>query len=326
MQDFYDILGNRMADEAVTRVLQHSVKPLRDLSQQIHEANVQEQNDLTTVCEFVIEQNKTRMWLQEQISHLPSNNGASDETVPSMPAVMPCGYMGDDAAAFLSCYAPDNFVPFVDEIQWELEHLQACQQGATLALAAIQWMSQLRWPEDVTDMYSDSSDWGISWLEMFMDFHLATGMFMPIRLHGNKNSAVYIPYDHQDALLWPANKRSAADQVFNFQKMLSNIQCILGRPLMPAFKSHKCSSLNHLNTLGKTTGLPCRPALIRPKQTIDKVKDYLSLGGSSMTLSFPFAVSVVDPLIVVEPQPEVPVEDRHRIYLRLCKRQSRLRR
>eukprot|EP00438_Fugacium_kawagutii_P003390 Skav226332 [mRNA] locus=scaffold4486:83254:89140:+ [translate_table: standard] len=170
MAQLYDVMGNMCVDKAVTCVLQHSVRPLTAMANEIYEFNKLEKEQLTKVCQYVIALNRQRLQLQEQCpdAHTQADNQSSLTDNPM--DVMPRSLMREDACAFLSEFSPPAYRLFLDNVEWEQEHLQACQQGATLALAAIQWAMSLRWPVDIRDSYNDSSDWGVSWLELFVDF------------------------------------------------------------------------------------------------------------------------------------------------------------
>eukprot|EP00438_Fugacium_kawagutii_P005492 Skav227036 [mRNA] locus=scaffold72:165096:168941:+ [translate_table: standard] len=321
--DLYDILGNAVVDKAVTAVLQFAHKDLIAMANRIAAFHHEEQTRLKSVAEFFLDLNRTRLKIIEQ-NKVQSSPGTIVQT-RSLQAVMPSRIMGDDAASFLASYKPEGHTQFATDEIPDMECFLACQQGARLGMAVVFWLQSLLWPPDVQQKTDDASDWGISWLELFFDFHISTAMTFPIRVEGLKKQAKYIEFSSQEASLLPPQKRSPANQAFCLQKMISTIETISGLQFIPKFKSHKCSSLNHVNLQGKTTGIPRRPTLKHPDLTIHAVSEYFALCHGKLVQGHAFQCFTGQPSIDIPDVVDLPTDERCRLYQRLMKRASRSR-
>eukprot|EP00438_Fugacium_kawagutii_P034630 Skav223586 [mRNA] locus=scaffold689:194848:199374:+ [translate_table: standard] len=321
--DLYDILGNAVVDKAVTAVLQFAHKDLIAMANRIAAFHHEEQARLKSVAEFFLDLNRTRLKMIEQ-NKVQSSPGTIVQ-IRSLQAVMPSKIMGDDAVSFLASYKPEGHTQFATDEIPDMECFLACQQGAKLGMAVVFWLQSLLWPSDVQQKTDDASDWGISWLELFFDFHISTAMTFPIRVEGLKKQAKYVEFSSQEASLLPPQKRSPANQAFCLQKMISTIETISGLQFIPKFKSHKCSSLNHVNLQGKTTGIPRRPTLKHPDLTIQAVSEYFALCHGKLVQGHAFHCFTGQPSIDIPEVVDLPTDERCRLYQRLMKRASRLR-
>eukprot|EP00438_Fugacium_kawagutii_P015305 Skav221894 [mRNA] locus=scaffold1395:670724:672088:+ [translate_table: standard] len=333
--DLYDIVGNHCADMAVTAVLGHATKQIRQLSNEIRAAHILEQKRLSLVCQYMVALNRSKLMQMNELPAESSHNHASNSMTDMAPdpepvgLVMPKHAMGLDALNFLKTFKPESYVSHCAETVPDHDRLQACQQGANMAMAVISWCKLLTWPPETTPKYSVPSDWGVSWLELFVDFCVCTHKMFDIRIDGLTKNSQYVEYMSPDALLLPKQKRSIAAQAFSLQKIISNLQSILEIDLMPRFNSKKCSSLNRLSTQGKTTGIPCRPGLGSPNVTMKIVHKYLQLSGNSLALGHPIPVDDVlaNPKIVdCDTIEELPIAARHQKYLKIMKQISRKKR
>eukprot|EP00438_Fugacium_kawagutii_P019922 Skav203126 [mRNA] locus=scaffold3040:49685:51112:+ [translate_table: standard] len=317
--DLYDILGNMFADKAVTSVLQFAHKDITYMSNRIAAFHDQEKIRLTEVATFLIDLNKSRLKKLDQEKCPPplTREVRQHEGMASK-------IMGPEALTFMIAYAPSDHVQFASDEIPDLEYFQACQQGAKLGMAVVFWLQTLKWPPDVPKS-GDSTDWGISWIELFFDFHVSTAMTFPIRIEGLKKQAKYVPLDHPDVALLPSQKKSPAYQAFCLQKMISTIETISGLKFMPHFKSHKCSSLNRLGLQGKTAGVPRRPTLRYPEPTMLAVSNYFRYTDGKLVQSHAFDHFDGVPTVDIPDVTDLRTDERCRLYQRLMKRASRAR-
>eukprot|EP00438_Fugacium_kawagutii_P027905 Skav231451 [mRNA] locus=scaffold1847:557247:558101:- [translate_table: standard] len=278
---------------------------------------------LQIVFQYLVDLNKARIIALPKSAVSPSPVILPPRQHGNAAPILPTQAMGADALQILQEFAPDSYVPMAQPDMPSIEILQACQQGANLARAVVVWLQNLRWPVMGHDFKVDKSDWGISWIELFYDFHAFSGMFFPVRVQGIGKSSQYITFDDPSLQLLPPNKRSPAFQAFCLQKIISNLHTLSGHKYIPEFKSKACSSLNHLHLHGKTTGIPCRPVLCVPAVSMKLVWDYFQITNHHIAMNHAMCHQTVEPQWAEEPLPELCIEDRHKSYLKLAKRISR---
>eukprot|EP00438_Fugacium_kawagutii_P008948 Skav219551 [mRNA] locus=scaffold4130:32163:33047:- [translate_table: standard] len=292
------------------------------MTERIAAFHKKEKERLGQVAKFLIELNCTRMNFLENIKQ------ESKLVVPTATAAptgaMPCKLMGEEAGYFLSNYTPNDHTQFATDEIPDMECFLACQQGAKLSMAVVFWLQTLMWPPDV-ETTPVTSDWGISWLELFFDFNISTAMTFPIRVEGLKKQSKYVELHQPEAQILPQQKRSPAYQAFCLQKMISTIETISGLVFMPRFKSGKCTSLNHLNLQGKTSGVPRRPTLRHPKETMCAISEYFSKTNGKLVQSHAFTPWTGDATVDVPMVNEIPADERCKLYQKLMKRISRAR-
>eukprot|EP00438_Fugacium_kawagutii_P031368 Skav216014 [mRNA] locus=scaffold833:343710:344996:+ [translate_table: standard] len=320
--DLYDILGNACVDKAVSAILQFTHKDILAMTHRIADFHKREKEKLGQVAKYLIDLNRTRMNFLEKIKLEPRpvvQVSASDPV-----GAMPCKLMGDEARNFLAVYTPNDHTQFATDEIPDMECFLACQQGARLSMAVVFWLQTLLWPPDVETTQA-ASDWGISWLELFFDFNISTAMTFPIRVEGLKKQSKYVEFHQQEAQILPQQKRSPAYQAFCLQKMISTIETISGLTFMPRFKSGKCTSLNHLNLQGKTSGVPRRPTLRHPKETMCAISEYFCKTNGKLVQSHAFIPWTGETSVDVPMVNELPTDERCKLYQKLMKRMSRAR-
>eukprot|EP00438_Fugacium_kawagutii_P032592 Skav236458 [mRNA] locus=scaffold1758:491624:494703:+ [translate_table: standard] len=191
IQDLYDILGNACADAAVSAILKKASGPIAAMSQRIASFHQNEKMMLHKVFQYLVDLNKARIRSLPTADVKPSPVVLPPKQPAGTPVVLPSDVMGADALPVLQHFAPEDYEAMAHAEMPTEEVLQACQQGANMARAVVIWLQKLKWPKMDEAFKPHRSDWGISWIELFYDFHAFTGMFFPVRIQGLGKSSKY---------------------------------------------------------------------------------------------------------------------------------------
>eukprot|EP00438_Fugacium_kawagutii_P034424 Skav211615 [mRNA] locus=scaffold3083:321931:335851:- [translate_table: standard] len=307
LADLYLILGNHCADLAVTMALQSIPAVLRDAALVCAKHHSQEYQMLHTVMQFLLALNRQRNQLMKAASHTP---GLQAPLPPERTLKMPKHIFGFDALQFLTAFEQPNYVPWVQDPIPDLWIIQACQQGACIAHALISWCRSLRWPTDLSPDFRSDEDWGISWFELWVNFHTTTGWAFPIRIEGLGAQSRYSDYFGPESYLQPAARRSVNAQAFIMQKALNQLSTISGVKWFPSFQTAVCCSLKHLNYTGKAAGIPCRPIMLQQQRTMHHIGKFLHSLEGRHSLSAPFFKVPDEPVIQTPNLEEIPVPQR----------------
>ena len=131
---------------------------------------------------------------------------------------------GQQAVDYLGSWDPSGVV----SSPWTCpgdDVFQAISSGAVFAKHVWYWLHTLRWSGDSTR--SPSTDWGVSWLELVVNFRLVTGCDIPIMLewdHATASAEWLWPKDNRVNML-PFDVLGVARQI----KVLSGCICQLER-------------------------------------------------------------------------------------------------
>ena len=137
------------------------------------------------------------------------------QTTTSQAAPRASGFMdacGQQAVDYLGSWSPPSVV-------------SSPSSGAVFSKHVWYWLHTLRWQGDSTR--SPSTDWGVSWLELVVNFRLVTGCDIPIMLqwdHATASAEWLWPTDDKVNLL-PFGVLGVARQI----KVLSGCICQLER-------------------------------------------------------------------------------------------------
>ena len=275
LEQLWDILGNSCVDLAATCSLKSMPSEIRDLSTSQYEWYVREKNWLLEVCRFVLAHNRKRINLLNQLPCQSNSDNVQNVDEVASNLLMPPKLFGCDAVEFLIHFNPISYIPLPrtgSEFLPELEILQLFQQGANMARALALWAALLKWPTDVHESYKRPDDWGISWVELFINFTLVTGLYFPVKVSGTGAQTVFAAYESDEALLAPKSRRSLAIQTLCFQRSLCSLNSFFGVQWFPKFLSNKCRSLTHLKWEVQAAGIPCRPVLPLQSETLSTIK------------------------------------------------------
>lgn len=204
-------------------------------------------------------------------------------------------------------------------------------QGTQHAYVFYEWWKQLQWPVvrddgsyDVHEDYQDIACFGISWVELVINFAISMGWFFPVRVSGAGAQSVFKNYTDIEVQSLPNSVRTAAKQSVSCQDFFRTLVTVSEHPWLPDHVTEGSVSLQRMGFGGITKGLRPRPFLPNQLETIRFVRQYLvNLEGSSKlsgTLDSIKPVRVYHlPAGIVEPTPC----SRFLAYQKLVKRRKR---
>ena len=190
--------------------------------------------------------------------------------------------------------------------------------GSHLASQLWTWLGMLRWPPE--DQWGQApACWGISFLELIINFSQCTGVAMPVTVTGKGSHKEYAGYFTDQAKMLPVSKRSASHQTLALSKAIQTMQTLTKRKVFPVVRRKGCFSMRRLGYVGDALGLPVRPIIPCSNQTMICVWEYVqALSGKG--LHPPLPQRPEHPIIPTPTFEERSVYDRYRAYWRLMGR------
>ena len=311
--DLWTILGNNFADLSASASLKYVPQQIKQLYADAHHHRERERKFLLKVFPYIAALNRERCSL---IQNIESDNLPLRRTrvadLNACETQTPLGLL-------LQYSVPNSYIhdiPVYDD-HWA----GACLQGANLAKAVWEWSKTLKWPQD-PDLHGPCS-WGISYLELLVNFHICTGFLPPLRISGQGSSSVYLDYFSDLALLQGASKRSMGSMVFGFQALIRSISSVAGGPILPSFGKTTGTSIYRLGFRGKMPGISIRPEICQNNLTMQTIHNYLQKLDNKKSLSLPLGQMDSQPCIIVERILEPNVDERYKRYLKLAKERNR---
>ena len=308
----WNALGNSCADTGATMALKHLPPSIFQLHRDLKLWIVRERNWLIDVFKYVLALNRARIPLVnnlDQVLHEDSPNVIQSDMR------MPRGAFGEDAFHILTNFQPSHYVSICTELTIPpLPTLQLFLQGARLALALFEWLRLLYWPPDLNEDYLCEDDWGISWVELFINFVQTTGCHFPIKISGTGYNMKQVAFLSSEGLLLPKSKRSLASQVVCFQRGITALRTLSPGVWFPTFKKNRVTSLKHLGWDIQVTGIPCRPCMPNQDRTMKTFHDLICGPGHKRNLSDNDVLVVHDPMLQIGDAPDLPMDERFRRY------------
>ena len=215
------------------------------------------------------------------------------------------------------CVNPERFLQGDLDPELAAAHLQ----GSTFAFAIWEWAKCLKWPSNDAD--NSSSDLGVSWLELLMNFYLTTKMLPPIRVEGLGATSRYLDYFHHDVIILPASKRSFGSLSFTFQAAIRGFTSLVDQPLWPSKHAKFVSSIAKMGFKGKQSGLVTRPDMPNAALTIHYLQQYILSIGEAKSAHLPLQRLEGGETIDFPRPDEISAEDRYKNYMKLVKRRRR---
>lgn len=311
-RDLWNLLGNKMADLGATTVLEQLPEFILSLSKSIAEFHEQEKTMLFHVMTFYADLNRT---IVTKVAEISKQQQTQNEEVGNHQNLMLAKYNGDLVFEFLETFDQPAYKSLEGQVL-EQDAYHACFQGANLARAVHQWCESLRWPTDILDNpgYNRKDDWGISWLELLFNFCFWSQMCFPIRKSGRSIDSCYISFNSEEALLAYAAKRAVHMQTLCMEGMIRSLENLQDKEIFPSFDSNQCKSLIRFGYNGKHTGIPCRPIMLYPKETMQWVRKYMHQARIKGSLTDPFKIPMSQPCIVCDHIEELSAEERWKKY------------
>eukprot|EP00435_Cladocopium_sp_Y103_P010479 s2347_g2.t1 len=283
--DLWTIYGNHAADFAATLAIRQTPIEIRNLFQAIASFHKDEADMLHKVLAYLVQLNRYRddSLKKKEIVGQPEASAPPQRTDQFMPS----SAMGADALHFLKSFSPATYTMSFDPADVDEANLHGILQGANFSRDVVRWLAACAWPPDVSKDYAKPDDWGISWLELLFSFCLFTNKYPPVKTDGQYKAANFWNYTSDQALLQPSSARAASRMYYVFQQAILAMKTVTLVNLIPEFTSKKCTSLRRFGFKGTFAGLPCRPRLPNPAETIQTVFEYISTLGGSLTFYRP---------------------------------------
>ena len=138
---------------------------------------------------------------------------------------------------------------------FELQFLDQCVWGPTVAYKTVEWLKLLRWPLDNKGPLGATT--GISWIELAISFMLHHRMYLPLRrvTSDNENRVVLVA-NYSQAL---EHKATLSEFGTMMQQVVDNVSALIPQSVMPHHLRKKCSSIHQLGYRVATQGWSIRP-------------------------------------------------------------------
>ena len=317
--DLWEIAGNFCADLAATSALRSVPSDIRKLADEIAGHTKKEETLFRDVLHYLADFNKVRCEAMSSDPHVYGGPSTSMQ-IPRCPPQVSGGLfqsnlMGDEAATFLKNFHPDGYcaLPSVD---CDDSIFSMCLQGVNVSKAVKLWLETLLWPPDVD--CDDASDWGASWFELAVSFYMYTGFRFPVRIGGAGNKSRYADYGSDEALILPGHQRAAVLQGICSRNAIQTLSTVMEQKIFPTFKTFKCRILTRFGMKGVVAGVPRRPIIPNPCETMDFVVNYVS-NMTGLALNEPIFVKDLQPTLLFDRIPEISAADRHNRYASFMK-------
>lgn len=317
------ITGNDLADKAAALAMSKFPQEIQDSFSFLKDFAKTERHLLDTVFIYLIQLNKLRTELLSQ-----NQTTAFSRAAPERCAITQA--MGSDARDLMIKYFINIPLPSLPE-HVDDEIFKANPLGARLGKAVFLWAKMLSWPSEDLQQSCDYENgiigsWGISLLELLVNFVLVTGFYFPARLDGSAGNSRFVQYHSTEALLLSPGKRSVGNQIQSLQGCLASLASLLQIPLLPKYEKKGSTSLHRLHFPTHIHGFARRPVIPLPEATMQHVLTYIQSLGSSKAAFAPLPVFDAEPLFQTMLSFEEPsVKDRHRTYARLMMQRKRNR-
>ena len=187
------------------------------------------------------------------------------------------------------------------------------------SVALVCWINHLQWPCEAVP-----EDPGISWLELFVDFRLATGVLAPIAEGSLKGNFKFRMPSSKDLLV----EQSCSEQLKHFRSGIKALANVCGTPTHPDCFVTRCKSLLCFPGGRETTGFGIRPSLVSSR-TVSCVQTLHEQGGPKRGKGFDLSkIPVASPCLFVPAVAvgEVTPEERIGRFVRLKERRRYLAR
>ena len=307
-EDLWAIYGNSLADTAAGQALVRIPDLCKEWIEDSKTRHMNEQEALKITLSYIAQLNLERQKL------LKSKNSTT-EYVRGGQAT------GDDAWAILhDVYRVPTTCMTQDALP--IERAQANLQGTNFAFRLWAWLQTLEWPDHSVHSQEPFA-WGISWLELLLNFLVITGTMPPIRVSGQGSKSIYVSYFSVEAEALPPRKKHASVMCLIFVNALQTLKNISGKDILPTFDTSGCSSLRRLGYQTNAQGLKIRPILQRNAATLLELKRFLNLANPKNVMSTQIQKPLNPPSLQIDDVAEDSARQRFANYMRLQKRNAR---
>ena len=285
-EDLWHIIGNDLADKAAGAAIQAIPSAVSQaLSDSTHFVK-KEYNDLQGVLYFLIELNLNQVQfinsnkknnLHHQHSLDGSNQGNFSKSSIEIIDMQSHKSSFQLALEHLIEWTPQNCEVFLNVTPPEIV-FKATSLGSSTASLVWRWLQLLEWPSNDEQENHDPNDWGVTYFELVVNFLVCTGEALPIAINPGERYVQYCRYWSEDAFLLPSKTRAAHIQVYTMEKLFRQFKTLSGIAVVPSFPKTQrwpCKSLQRLGFHAPASGIPRRPKMPLPVETMQFVQTYL---------------------------------------------------
>ena len=231
--DLWSIVGNHLADMACTASLKRIPKEIRDLLNAAREHRKNEKKCLERMFAYLAALNRCRSVLISKLDKKP--NVREQELGLHDAAVSESDALGQHAGVLMQNFSLLNGAPYI-HVELDPEFAIANLQGVRLAHAIWKWLSSLKWSTDPSLETTGVFKWGISWLELFFNFHLTTGFTLPIKINRQNGTPQYLDYFSVECQMLPDRLRSVGNQLLLLQHAIRLLENLMKTKTVPPAK------------------------------------------------------------------------------------------
>eukprot|EP00438_Fugacium_kawagutii_P009671 Skav216987 [mRNA] locus=scaffold594:216399:217610:+ [translate_table: standard] len=306
--DFYHVLGNHVADSEAKKqyhaVGQEVTKIIEDVAR--HEKEWSE--NFFRFCQFLCKITKRISGLNK--SHVEDakpevdDNSYVEQLSAWQPTVTTCTFHFETPPGFESSFV----------------------YGERYMLALFAWLRSLTWPTETSP-----HDVGVTWLELFVDFCLSTGVPFPSCTGFHKGCPVF--QRHGSAALLVENP--LVDKIKHFRSSVKALCYRNNADIVPlGFAVHKCRSLMKFPGGKIGSGFSVRPTLVSQHRTVAAIEKFhnqgRSVSGYGSKLQTHISLDYGSPVLVIPQVDDTPFTARIEGWLlsryRNCHHRARVRR
>ena len=309
-EQMWHAYGNDLADKVPKTARDNDMQDVKRLSSTLKMYHSQTVAQLVNVFAYFAALSRYRLQC------LDDQKSAQGE-VTSHGRPHPQEIFGQDAVAYLAQWHPT----VVNSFEWSipLDHIfAAVSSGPVFAKSVWYWLHTLRWQP--ADVGRNSEDWGISWLELVINFRLVSGCDIPIMLdwdHSKATAEWIWPYDERANLL-PSSTKGIARQIGVLNGCIRQLERLTGKILMVGKKGIP-QTYWRFNFKTQKNGFIHRPLIFRCELTAQVAFDYVT--NNPDTFYADACIPHVPPLVHV-PDPACDIftaDERRKHYSKLLK-------
>ena len=252
-------LGNHIADETAKTSLKHEVPVVIQCAQDIAEFHKLQKSKMTKVLKYLVAFNsKSIDDHKDKNNDQTSNNSQSSRNIRQI----------------METWQVENPRHFA----WPdltISAAKCCSWGQRTAFCVYAWLKTLRWPDQIEPRRID--DVGISYLELFANFLLVTGVTLPITIKRVGSKIHWEHFDSPRAYIQPKRTRAAIVQSVVLDTVVMQLEKILNEKFFFVPKQIGVKTLSHIGhtQLQKRTGYIRRPEMCLGKETLLLVDRFL---------------------------------------------------
>ena len=297
-EDMYRILGNTKADEAANALHLVQSQTIADHRKSIQEHDPRQIEALQHLFDYLVDHNKCRAALVEQKDK--EQKGAINAELTADQRLQE---MYDNLKAETKCRYQTVQLRELDP------HVaQGVIQGPFEAMAVHKWLQTLEWP---VDGIGDYPEIGISWVELYINFHVTTGHRLPVSLtRASAGPQDYRPHVSKEILVHPPKLRSLTVMANTLQSIVNTLNTLTGCNSLQHVKKFWSGSLAKLGITSKyvtASGVTPRPKIAMCCETMDALRDYTQSYAEEVSLNHELPVSKVRPCIETHSE-SIPVK------------------